>query len=109
MLNTSKSEVVYLEFKILFLTLRRSINLKVFLMKIKKISLRNLNDEALSANELTHVVGGANCGCGCNGSSSTSANMSANYGSGLTSPGTCSYLGYDGENTEFTVQTHAYV
>lgn len=53
-------------------------------MKIKKISLRNLNDEILSANELTHLLGGADeCGCGCNGPSSMSDNMSANYGSGL--------------------------
>ena len=53
-------------------------------MKIKKISLRNLNDEILSANELTHLLGGADeCGCGCNGLSSMSDNMSANYGSGL--------------------------
>lgn len=53
-------------------------------MKTKKISLRNLNDEILSANELTHLLGGADeCGCGCNGPSSMSDNMSANYGSGL--------------------------
>ena len=53
-------------------------------MKIRKISLRNLNDEILSANELTHLLGGADeCGCGCNGPSSMSDNMSANYGSGL--------------------------
>ncbi len=53
-------------------------------MKTKKISLRNLNDEILSANEHTHLLGGADeCGCGCNGPSSMSDNMSANYGSGL--------------------------
>ena len=55
------------------------------------------------------MVGGAECGCGCNGSSSTSANMSANYSGGLVSPGICHYVGYDGEEQDFVVQTHAYV
>jgi len=76
-------------------------------MKIKRISLRNLNEEVLSANELTHVVGGVKCGCGCNGSSSASANMSANYGGGLISPGTCNYVGYDGEGMDVVVQLHS--
>ena len=76
-------------------------------MKIKKISLRNLNDEVLTANELTHVVGGVNCGCGCNGSSSSSANMSANYGSGIISPSSCNYLGYDGEGMDIIARPHA--
>lgn len=79
-------------------------------MKIKKISLRNLNDEVMSANELTHVVGGVECGCGCNGQSTIAENMSANYGQGgLVTPGTCSYVGYDGEKMEAVVQPHSYV
>lgn len=83
----------------------------MFNMKIKKISLRDLNDEVLKANELTHVVGGVECGCSCdNGPSPISQNMSANYGGGgLVSPGTCNYVGYDGENMEAVVQPHAYV
>ncbi|MBD5198844.1 MAG: rSAM-modified peptide [Bacteroidales bacterium] len=77
-------------------------------MKIKKISLRTLNDEVLAANELSHILGGADdCGCGCNGPSSWSANLSANYGSGLISPGACNYTGYDGENPEIVVRPHA--
>ena len=37
-------------------------------------------------------------------------NMSTNYGGGgLISPGTCNYIGYDGENMEVVVQPHAYV
>lgn len=75
-------------------------------MKIKKISLRNLNDEVLAANELTHISGGFDCGCACNGSSSTSDNMSANFSGGLVS-GACNVIGYDGENMEIVGRPHA--
>ena len=57
-------------------------------MKIKNL-LRNLNDEDMAANEFTHAAGGVECGYVCNRASTPSANMSANYGGGITSPGTC--------------------
>jgi len=77
-------------------------------MKIKKISLRNLNDEFQFANELTHEVCGVECGCECNGSSYASVNMSANYVGGMISPGACRYVGCDGEEMGSVVQLHSF-
>lgn len=77
-------------------------------MKLKKISLRSLNDNAMREKEQSHLMGGLDCGCGCNGPSSISSNMSANYSYGIISPGTCHYLGYDGESMDAVVQTKSY-
>lgn len=79
-------------------------------MKLKKISLRSLNDNVMREKEQSHLMGGVECGCGCGGPSSTAQNMSTNYGGGgLISPGTCNYVGYDGENMEVVVQPHSYI
>ena len=65
-------------------------------MKLKKISLRALNDSAIRNREQKHLLGGNVCGCGCYGSSSDSANMSANYAGNLRPDNGCNYTEYDG-------------
>ena len=77
-------------------------------MKLKKISLRSLNDNEMRKQEQSHLLGGTECGCGCNGSSSYSSNLSANYAHGYYPGHSCVYAEYDGSNTEFIVQPHAY-
>lgn len=76
-------------------------------MKIKKISLRSLNDNVMSDIELGHLLGGNECGCGCNGSSSHSSNMSANYANSYLPGSSCNYTSYDGENMGLVCRNHA--
>lgn len=69
-------------------------------MKLKKISLRSLNDNEMRAKERSHLIGGQECGCGCDGPSSTSSNMSANYAHEYNPSSACNYVWYDGTNME---------
>lgn len=74
-------------------------------MKIKKISLRSLNDNVMNDIELGHLLGGNECGC--NGLSSHSSNMSANYTHNYLPGSLCNYTRYDGEDMEIEVRLHA--
>lgn len=76
-------------------------------MKLKKISLRALNDSAIKDREQNHLLGGTQCGCGCYGPSSYSANMSANYAGGLRPDNGCNYTEYDGSKVEIVCRNHA--
>ena len=77
-------------------------------MKLKKISLRALNDSAIRQREQKHLLGGQECGCGCYGSSSYSANMSANYAGGLRADNGCNYTQYDGTDVVPVCRPHSY-
>lgn len=76
-------------------------------MKIKKISLRSLNDNIMREKEQSHLLGGLECGCGCDGPSSTSSNMSANYANGYEPGKVCNGVWYDGEDIGVLVRPHA--
>ena len=76
-------------------------------MKLKKISLRSLNDTILEEREQSHILGGLECGCGCDGPSSTSSNMSANYAHGYEPAKVCKGIYYDGEEIGALVRPHA--
>ena len=76
-------------------------------MKLKKISLRALNDSAIRNREQKHLLGGNTCGCGCYGPSSTSSNMSANHASGIITGLGCNYTEYDGTNLDVVCRPHA--
>ena len=74
-------------------------------MKIKKISLRSLNDYVMNDIGLGHLLEGNECGC--DGSSSHSSNMSANYAHGYLPGSSCNHTSYDGEDMGVVVRPHA--
>ncbi len=76
-------------------------------MKLKKISLRALNDSAIKNREQRNLLGGEECGCGCQGPSSLSSNMSYNYAGGKWSGQVCNCTGYDGSDKEIVCRPHA--
>lgn len=76
-------------------------------MKLKKISLRSLNDNEMREQEQSHLLGGTECGCGCNGSSSHSSNLSANYANGYNPAYSCNYTNYDGSGMGIVCRPHA--
>ena len=77
-------------------------------MKLKKISLRALNDSAIRQREQNNLLGGQECGCGCYGPSSYSSNLSDNYAGGLRADNGCFYAWYDGSSVEPACRPHAY-
>ncbi|MDR0436813.1 MAG: TIGR04149 family rSAM-modified RiPP [Bacteroidales bacterium] len=55
---------------------------------MKTLKLNKLNPNKISAEKANEIRGGAgNCGCGCAGPSGVCDNATANWNSGLTSPG----------------------
>lgn len=76
-------------------------------MKLKKISLRSLNDNIMREKEQSHLLGGLECGCGCDGPASISSNMSANYANGYDPSHLCNGVWYDGEEMSALCRLHA--